>query len=319
MQSGPVTPGHASMYVNSGTSQPIVQDSGTAGGGPSGVGLGELGITARGTGTPPYIGQGKGPLGTNICDYDAPINNPTGYHYLCWSPGATGSVGAIVYGHSAAAAALPLDFVINGTTYTFPFVTGGIVGPTTTVVGDIPLWNNTTGTLLSDSGSPLPAGTLVGTTATQTLTNKTLTSPTINGGTISSPTISSPTITTPTVTGGTFTTPNLGTPSALVLTNATGTPTSIGLANGTGLPLTTGVTGVLPIANGGTNATTAALALANLGGQADLRCEERVCRQHRQCADRGGCERRHAVLCGQHRLHGLGVALFDPGHGRCSL
>lgn len=34
-----------------------------------------------------------------------------------------------------------------------------------------------------------------------------------------------------------FTTPNLGTPSALVLTNATGTPTSIGLANGTGLPV----------------------------------------------------------------------------------
>lgn len=114
LQGGSWVPGHLGAY--SGTnSQPILIDSGSAQGGGVGTGVGELGITARGTGNPPYIGQGSGAYGSTFCMYDGPITSAAGYHSLCFSPNATGNVGLISYGANGGASSLPLNWNINGT------------------------------------------------------------------------------------------------------------------------------------------------------------------------------------------------------------
>ena len=212
LQGGAPVAGHVPQYIASGNSQAIVIDGGGAGGGSIGVNPSEIGITARGTGTAPYASQGTGILGTNFCDYDAPTNNATGYHYFCLSPNAQGG-GLLAYGAVGTASVLPLSFYVNGTTYAFPFTVGGIVGPGTTVVNDAACWNNLVGTLLKDCGAfvtvggnntwtgtnnftgtfqiggvtqTFPAsGNIIGNSDTQTLTNKSIGASQINSGTLS--------------------------------------------------------------------------------------------------------------------------------------
>lgn len=213
LQGGPWTPGHVPQYVGQGSSQPVIMDGGPAAGGAVGVNVGELGIVARSpTNVYPSIGQGTGAFGSIGCMYDAPITNATGYHFLCLSPNATGNVGLLSFGAAGGASNINFDFNINGTLYAFPFVTGGIVGPGTTVSGDVACWNNTVGTLLKDCGAPLNAatnntwtgtnnftstfqimgatetfpasGNIVGTSDVQTLTNKSISGSEINSGTL---------------------------------------------------------------------------------------------------------------------------------------
>lgn len=156
LQGGSFTPGQLPVYSSSGGSQPIIQQSGPASG--TGVGIKEFAVTARGTGTAPYVGQGSGYLGSIGCFYDGPITSAAGYHQLCLSPNATGNIGLLSFNAFGGASALPLVFNINGVAYQFPFSNGFVVGPPSSTVNDLACWNNTAGTLLKDCGAQLAIG-----------------------------------------------------------------------------------------------------------------------------------------------------------------
>lgn len=111
-QSGPVTFGHVPVWFSNG----VVGD----GGGASGNGpVRDFGVVGQGSGSAPYINSGTGPLGSNLCAYDAPSNSANGYHYLCLNPN-NGAGGVISYGAGGIAAQLPLYININGVTSQLP-------------------------------------------------------------------------------------------------------------------------------------------------------------------------------------------------------
>lgn len=137
-QSGTVTPGHIPSWTTSG----VIQDGGAATNGY----VTNLGIFANG-GLPSCITASTTPR----ANFN-PASSP--YSQFCEFTTMGGASGISLQSYNGAPNA-NFEFLINGQTYPFPGPGGGtVVGPNSSVQGDVAIFNDGGGQLLADAGGP---------------------------------------------------------------------------------------------------------------------------------------------------------------------